>query len=169
MKQIFDAIFGNMFFVIAILAGIFSFFKNRNKEQEQKEQKGQVRRPATPVRPNPFTGEKPVYEAKRVAESMSVPTISSEEIRSERLEAFASQLQMNAAEKINKTEKEIARDPIMRAKKKTHQPKELPMRQKISGSLTQSGLINSVIMAEVLGKPRGLKPYSSIIDERKRR
>lgn len=171
MKQIFDAIFGNIFFLIAIIAGLFSFFKNRNKEQEQKQQKQQQRAPrqTTPVKRDPFTGEKPVYEAKRASKPMSVPTVSIEEIRSERLEAFASQLQENAAEKINQSQTEINRSSIMRDKKKVYQSTESSLRQKVSKSLTPDGLITSIITAEILGKPRGLKPYRSIIDERKRR
>lgn len=43
------------------------------------------------------------------------------------------------------------------------------LRNDLKKSLKNKGLINGIIMAEVLGKPRALKPYESVVVERYKR
>ncbi|TFJ94078.1 hypothetical protein [Lentibacillus salicampi] len=43
------------------------------------------------------------------------------------------------------------------------------LKRSMKRSLTRSGVINGVMMSEVLGQPRAVKPYRSIIAQRKNR
>ncbi|GGJ83379.1 hypothetical protein GCM10007063_02350 [Lentibacillus kapialis] len=45
---------------------------------------------------------------------------------------------------------------------------QLKLRKNMNNNLTRSGLINGVIMSEVLGQSRAVKPYRSIITQRKK-
>ncbi|WP_010531030.1 hypothetical protein [Lentibacillus jeotgali] len=42
------------------------------------------------------------------------------------------------------------------------------LRNSMNNNLTRTGLINGVIMSEVLGQPRAVKPYRSIVAQRKK-
>ncbi|HLR61128.1 MAG TPA: hypothetical protein VK097_01660 [Lentibacillus sp.] len=42
------------------------------------------------------------------------------------------------------------------------------LRKTMNNNLTRTGLINGVIMSEVLGQPRAVKPYRSIVAQRKK-
>lgn len=44
-----------------------------------------------------------------------------------------------------------------------HSKKQIQMKKRIHGKLNRDGLVDSIIMAEVLGRPRALKPYQSIL------
>ncbi|WP_077327053.1 hypothetical protein [Virgibacillus siamensis] len=40
-------------------------------------------------------------------------------------------------------------------------------KKRISNNLNKKGLVNGIIMAEILGKPRAMQPYRSIISKRR--
>lgn len=63
-----------------------------------------------------------------------------------------------------------ARNPERRVQKNTEEKntKSRDVAINMKTGMTREGLAKSVVMAEVLGPPRAVKPYRSIISERKR-
>lgn len=40
-------------------------------------------------------------------------------------------------------------------------------KRRVRGNLNEKGLVNGIVMSEVLGKPRAMKPYKSVISKRR--
>lgn len=91
--------------------------------------------------------------------------LSLEEQREKQLEKLASR--MNAAIDVEEDSEYQEAMEAPRVKRKTfkHQPvkKKEKIKKRVSKRLDRDGLVDSVIMAEVLGRPRALRPYENIL------
>lgn len=151
--------------LLAVVGWLFGLFKG--EESDQKENTGQQRnqRPTQgPAQtnqypqsteqniPTPKGGTKEYYETKREQvdqlknETKKAPSaISGSEISMGRTPK-------NAERRVQENTGEKTKEPVISVKK----------------NITRKGLAESVIMAEILGSPRSVKPYRSVISERKR-
>lgn len=174
MGQFIEFIFDNMFIVILVISGLIGVLSN-NKEQQKKEQqkktqqqRSEADKPKPTSRPSGPIEQKrrPTYEPRTQSQDKEV--VSTASIADER------QVQM---EKLKEkfggvTSEDLSKVDISKYGLQIDQPfKELTEEQKvlqkdIRSGLNNRGLINGIIMAEVLGKPRSLKPYESVTIER---
>lgn len=164
METFFDFIFDNLFIVILIVSGLIGLF-NKSK-QEQEEEKRPAQRPKTPEMPKrqpeqPMnrrttqtdTGKQTVKQSYQLSEN------SYEQARQQQYEELKSRYQAAVDnEKISDISSRI------NSKKETEDNIQVDM--DLKKKITQKGLMESVVMAEVLGPPRARKPYHNILNRR---
>lgn len=165
MDEIFDFIFGNLFIVIIIIGAIIKLFGSKSKQEDatQKEPPARVsntsasqqRRPEQPVRER-------VTRSEQVSEQREHLTI--EQHRAKQLEQLQRHHQSSRQEDRPHTGMHVEPTVSIVSKETTEDDVTIDLKDK----LTHQGLIDSVIMAEVLGSPRALKPYQNISRARRR-
>lgn len=180
MDQIIDLIFENPFFLIIILGALFSLFGGKKKEEQQEQRQTQQQRTQQPsqrqrqpqphqqikTRPTTAQSEKQVNRSER---GKAPSQLSIEEQRAKQMARFASdnvtshhsddaERKMVAADNRRKTE-------IQNLASSYNQKR---FKKDFKKSLTSEGLINSVIMSEVLGSPRARNPYQSVTSKRRK-
>lgn len=176
MKEIVDLIFSNIFVVLAVVAGAIGFFKNSVSKKQEAEKKDI--RPNRPNRPTPpFGGEMKRQwhdpTKRRQLPKKETPTMtnttSTQELKSQ-TDQLVQQVETSFMENVDKFSSSAYSTPLNRSLKS--QPKSVQSRTKmerqVSSNLTEKGLVNGIIMAEVLGPPRAKKPYRSVLSERRK-
>ncbi|UJL44878.1 hypothetical protein KFZ58_10600 [Virgibacillus sp. NKC19-16] len=165
MESLIQLIMDNLFIVIIIIAGIIGFVRNSSAEQEQ--EKRQTNRPRP--RPNPSGGGNQPQQQRRNHESQSnqpVPT-SIEEQQSEQLGRLANQLRTETKDAMEKLPHDGIIGNTLREPNKENSGNQENLKRQIKRNLGKTGLVNGIIMSEVLGSPRAKKPYE--INHAKRR
>lgn len=152
MEAIFDTLFGNILVLLAIVGGILGFLKDKSaKEQDS-------HKPYTATSANPTP---PVSENRTAFEEVSFES-----------ESYASSTitRDNQIDTHHSVENGIHDAlPNRKMNAPTQQsPKNSILRKQISNNLTKQGLLNGIIMNEVLGPPRATKPYNSVIGQRRK-
>ncbi|GEM_PF-1462020 len=179
MGNFFEFIMNNLFLVIIIISGIIGFLSSNKEEQKKQQQrKTQQQRPAAP-KPKPrsqstLSGPKKpehrqkVYQTKtKPKENDLVTTASITDEQRAQMERLERKYGVGSADISNEKllhsglEFRKALQPI-----KDLSEEQRVLKKDIRKSLKNKGLINGIIMAEVLGKPRSLKPYESATLER---
>src|SRR5690625_2236794 len=170
VENIIVFIFENLFFVIIVLGGIFTALSNKKDSQEKTE--------SNEDRGGVFFKEKQEYK----------PPVSSQEVKKQepvkrshrneddqrgivlgRMEASPVSKTMQALAKHDHHESTMfSKDDFHREERiklGRSQPSKAEKRHKkrIRKNLTKKGLINGIIMSEVLGPPRARKPYQNIL------
>lgn len=174
MESFFDFIFGNLFFVIIIIAAIFNFFNKSKQEEAQERSKEQAgperestRRPTLRERMEEALLDledewKSTQETEPVEDKQATKMPSVEEQRQAQYERLRNQYQTATVD-----EDDYAAET--RTMKTKEQEKELEkIKTTAHRKMTKKTLVDGVIMAEILGPPRALKPYESVIQERRR-
>lgn len=172
----FELITENLFLVIIIVSAILSMF-SRNKEEQKKQQQTQTKR----TQPRPQTvqsktqkstsdrSRKPVkrHTTHRDAES------NYDELESGSSATIAAQQQAqmeNLERRYGIASSNISADDLARNNLdlgETLKPLDVltedqeKLKRNLRSNLKDKGLINGIIMAEVLGKPRSLNPFQS--------
>lgn len=180
MDGLIELIFKNPFLLILILGGIFSMFggkKTKNQEEqedkrkEQRQQQARQQRQApAPSRnvPPPFNPQ-PKPERKTYGdktEEQITDTLSIDDQREEQIKRLTEQYRTNEHSGLtDKAEVAHKRREIEVQNIKSKYSKQF--KQDFKKSLTHKGLINSIVMAEVLGRPRASRPYESVIMKRR--
>ncbi|MFD1066359.1 hypothetical protein [Oceanobacillus locisalsi] len=183
-----DWIFDNLYLVIIILFGIISFLSSSGKkEEEQKkkqstppnnptqtrqrqqqsssqgagtQQQSQVQRQRQREQPR---AQRQVYQE---GERPDISAGSIEEQQQKQMERMADRYQTSSQEDLEDAEQNFKGLKVER-KSEENAPGRAEMKRRVSGNLEGKGLVNGIIMAEVLGSPRAKKPYRSIIQKRK--
>jgi hypothetical protein len=94
-------------------------------------------------------------------------TAAAGEQRKEQMKQLANRMNTNAKQAAEKQPHEaFVGHTVEEPKKDTY--KKTEMTNQVKKNLTRKGLVDGIIMAEVLGRPRAHKPYRSLISERKR-
>ncbi|MEI3596645.1 MULTISPECIES: hypothetical protein [unclassified Oceanobacillus] len=188
MGEIFEFIFENMFLVILIISGIIGMLSS-NKEQQKKQQQQRPNRPQQPQtgrqgqprqapastrketvreRPKEVVTTKIEPEPKEATVTLATPKGMEEE---QQAQIDRLQERYRGAADVNTTDGNID-DFISRQQMevlKSLSEEQEVLKKDIRRSLKNKGLINGIIMAEVLGRPRSLKPYQSVTSERYKR
>src|SRR5699024_5995160 len=179
IESIMDFVFNNLFIVIIAIAIISNLVSSSKKTQRQSEQnkspgnqnensqtnkreslESKIERNLKKLE-NAYEDNKP--EENKEDDQVSRPlgrlhTSSNEEQHKEQEEGIARRFQSNAqaTDETEERQKNYADSPgIVRH----YQKKSLVNQRSIKRRMTNKGLQESVVMAEILGKPRSLKPY----------
>ncbi|MBN6206001.1 hypothetical protein JYK21_06020 [Ralstonia pickettii] len=177
MGNFIEFIMNNMFLVIIIISGIIGFLSSNKEEQKKQQQrKTQQQRPAaskTKPTPTPSGPQEPqhrqrVYQTKTQSEEKDLTTTAS--IADEQQEQMKRLEERYGITSTDLTDEDLSLQGL-KFQKSLSKIKDLSEEQRvlkkdIRKSLKNKGLINGIIMAEVLGKPRSLKPYESVTLER---
>lgn len=152
--------------ILAIIGGLAGFLKDKSDKDTNK-QKRTVNSPKPSPTPSGGAGgmarndHQPQYSEEKT---------SIEEQQQEQRDRLADRMNTATQQAID----ERKHDAILNENDNDNQSdKELSVEQKrfkrrIKNNLNQKGLVNSVIMAEVLGSPRAKKPYQSIVQQRRK-
>lgn len=161
MEDIIDLIAGNWFLIALIIGGIIKVLSGASEDHEEKRQKP-VPRPRTQApRPTPTPsggGNRP-----NTVKPVPVQSVSIEEQQQKQLDQLAGKLLTDQKQTLTDM-----RDEDHHAQSIDHEiPKMKPntnyehvkYKKQIKGQLTRNGLIEGIIMSEVLGPPRARKPH----------
>ncbi|WP_200416261.1 hypothetical protein [Virgibacillus salexigens] len=166
LSNLIEAIFSNIFIIFVIIAGIIGFLRDGwNKYSEKESSPNRPNRTPRPMRDNSNRDA----SFPTTSQPQTSSTISVEQQHKEQMERLAGQ--MGANRKVDQSEsynKETAFNDLTRNVEKELTEQQIRLKKQVSNNLTKKGLVNGVIMAEVLGKPRALKPYQNVIYERKK-
>src|SRR5699024_9085366 len=148
MEEIFELLFKNPFLLLLIIGYLTTVF--RGKSDEQKEREKQPKR--TPPK-------KTTESSPKTPETHTVKMSSIEAQRKEQLERLQTQLETKMpSQDLNLNDYSTLGTTISDGESK--QPVKQKMnKNKIQQRLNQRGLVESVIMAEVLGSPRAKKRH----------
>ncbi|MBT2214503.1 hypothetical protein F3157_00290 [Virgibacillus dakarensis] len=146
--------------ILAIIGGVIGLFKDKSTDKTNKKPYQVPKPTATPSGRN--------YQAERsepaVHDNARTSTVI-EEQRDNQIEQLAEQINTSTRE----MQKKLSHDAIIG--NTLRQPKNIDyqkaaMKKQVRKNLTRKGLVDGIIMAEVLGPPRSRKPYRSVISER---
>ncbi|QKY69493.1 hypothetical protein [Lentibacillus sp. CBA3610] len=156
-----------IFIILGIIAALSGFFKDNQDSDTGKPKRGNNQ-----PQPTPFPSGAGNGNGGRQREQKPQSTVATESIEETQYDQRKQLAErMNTAENQTQTQK-YGHDAIM--DHNTREPgndlsiEKKRMKKQMNRNLTRSGLINGVIMSEVLGQPRAVRPYRSIIAERKR-
>ncbi|CEI84180.1 hypothetical protein BN997_04123 [Oceanobacillus oncorhynchi] len=178
-----DWIFENLFLIIIIISGIVAFLGDSKKKQE--EQKKEQSRPPNKQAPSRQRQQRSPQEMRtrqqtqrkreqpraerQVYREGARPDISAggiEEQQRKQMERMTNRYQTSSQEDVEDA-KQNFKDLIVDRKDEADSPGKNEMKKRVSGNLDGKGLVNGIIMAEVLGPPRAKQPYRSIVQRRK--
>ncbi|WP_152656252.1 hypothetical protein [Oceanobacillus sp. CFH 90083] len=176
-----DWIFENLFLVIIIISGLIAFLGDSKKKQEEQKKKQstppnnptQARQRQQPAaqrtrQQSTRTREQPRAERRvyREGERPDISAGSMEEQQKKQMERLADRYRTSSQKDMENVEQRF-KDLMIDRKGEEDNPGKAEMKKRVSGNLDGRGLVNGIIMAEVLGSPRAKKPYQSIIQRRK--
>ncbi|WP_163970038.1 hypothetical protein [Oceanobacillus halotolerans] len=177
MQGLLEAIFSNFFIIIVIIAGLLGFLRdNAAKGNKKQEQRPRQQRPSPTRQPRPSRTPSGPTQAKKVDSSpvdssRQIQSTSIEQQREDQMKRLADQIQTEGKQDLDEKVQNEAIQDIMQTNEDKRQKQQLTeeqfqLKQQIKHNLTKKGLVNGIVMAEVLGPPRSRKPYQSIIHER---
>jgi len=156
--------------ILAIIGGISSLFKDKITEQPKKKPNGQPR-PTSPVpdRSQEKENDQSHYEPSKEA-------IEMQEQRDSQMQQLAERMNMNKQEKEEEHKANLDAygngehsadvNSDFDEQEKQKEFLKTNMQKRVRNNLNQKGLVDGIIMSEVLGPPRSRKPYQSVITKR---
>lgn len=177
MEQLIDLIFENPFLLVIILGALFSLFGGKKKEEQQEQRQRQNQRTGSqqqrqqqsqqPMRTKSNPSQ-PRQQVKKKTQEKRAPQLSIEEQRARQMARFASN-HVTEHHSAEADEKLVRADERRKTEIQnlTSSYDQKRFKKEFKQGLTREGLINSVIMAEVLGSPRARNPYESIVSKRR--
>lgn len=162
-------IFDNFFIVIIIISAILGFFKNNDEQNKKQEKKKPV--PSRPRTVQPERKRQPRAESKVFREEPREKrlTISSvEEQQKAQIERLASKYKGKVASEIDDFGKQVITESLLNEPEKDPSVNREKMKKQVVSNLSAKGLVNGIIMSEVLGPPRAKKSYQNILKDRLR-
>lgn len=166
MEGFWGFISSNIVFVVIIVAALLNFLNRGRKTEEEQERQ----RPVNPTANQNNRSdqrkaqvEQPVKRVKQTIKTVQESVSKSmEEQRQEQYDRLKRQYESSSQYD------EPKRD-VKERKLQPEQEEVVQVNIKLEDKLSSKGLIESVIMAEVLGPPRALNPYQNIVMKRKQR
>ena len=176
MGEFIEFIFGNLFFIVIVIAGLISAL-SKNKETQKRSQQRPQRRVPQNNAPSRTQTSAPERNRRPVREQQ-VQTTKSEGLGgrvSTSIEAEQRAQMEDLESRYGVTTKDLSSrdfsehqfesaDTLKALDILSNEQEEL--KDNLRGNLRKKGFINGIIMAEVLGKPRSLKQYRSPTLER---
>ena len=162
-------IFDNLFIIVIIVSGLIGFFKNNDKEEEKKETAKPVPPKSSRI-PNvpPVRREQPRAERKVYREGPRKPAVSTasvEEQQKAQMERLASKYGTVTDSLENMTGQFSGRS-LLNEQSEITPVKKANLKKQVISNLGAKGLVNGIIMSEVLGAPRAKKPFKTIVQDR---
>ncbi|MFZ3578647.1 hypothetical protein [Virgibacillus sp. DJP39] len=150
MDGILDTVFGNILIILAIVGGIAGFLKDRSSKGNEKN--------------NPYSASNPKPSSTPSGGYSGSYDESTKERQDHETMSVDNQSTHHAID--NGKHDAIPRKKSVTPSYNSHKNNRL--KKQVSNNLSKQGLVNGVIMSEVLGAPRAKKPYKSIASERRR-
>lgn len=144
--------------IIAIIGGVSTLFKDKGTDQSKKKPYQQSG-PTTPV---PDSSQKKQNEGSRY--TPNTETIEMQEQRDAQMHQLAERMNIGTQENEEEHKANPAND-LQETSKQDKIPNTV-MQKRIRNNLNRKGLVDGIIMSEVLGPPRARKPYQSVIVKR---
>lgn len=196
MEDLIEFLMGNIVVVAIIVMGIIRVLTGANKSQQNKQQPTRQQNTTQPARQAPVpspsegqhkpkqtvyqsSGEKVYVEKEQIEEEprSTVYTTSTTNIYMEEQNQMEQlKNRMNISEDVSLAEinqmdislgTEI-QDEIKHSASSSGNKNKMQFKRDVKSGLNREGLINGIIMSEVLGSPRARKPYRSVVSERKK-
>lgn len=186
MSGFFDFIFGNLFFVIIAIGALLRIFGSSKKKEDERNTDQPMDQTNTEKPKSVFEQMKHEIEKHtQQAEQQSKPapvrqqtthssshrskthsSLSMEEQRSKQMEELRRRVSRSTVDEEDSHSGLTKR----RNEKSTQRSVSLSKNASVDlkKKLTREGLVESVVMAEVLGPPRALKPYRNVASNRYR-
>ncbi|WP_085991869.1 hypothetical protein [Oceanobacillus senegalensis] len=163
MEGLFEAIFSNFFLILIVISGIIGFFRNNSGEDQKKKQSNRPMRPETPSNRN----QRADSHSKPINQSSPTMTMTVEEQQQQQMERLASRLKTNANQPLDdNTENPMINENLAGLSSHNYSKEQKELKRQIGTNLKGKGLIQGIIMSEVLGSPRGRSPYRNVIQKR---
>lgn len=169
MEALFELLFSNPIFAILLIMGLISLFNRMmgGQNQEESETSGQ----STPSHTGERTRPPQRTKTDRDNERTTMQTTSIEEQRERQMAQLAGRMntEMDAEEQENEKPSDNSMESPSKRIKETDASSHAKdkMKKRMRGKLNKQGLVDSVVMAEVLGQPRSRKPYQNVLTRRK--
>jgi hypothetical protein len=166
MNDLIELVFENPFLLILIVGGIISFLKGKSEKPEEETDIQSTNKPKQAE--NPFERSRQTEQRQPVEKPKAKPvsSLSIEELREEQMLRFSGQVESDEHQRIVDRPTVSAKDEKNVHDKAKNRNKKA-FKNDFDQSLTKQGLINSVIMAEVLGSPRARRSYQTVITKRR--
>lgn len=160
-------------FLAFAIIGIINAIGKGNKQQEKNQPK-RNNRPANVPRPTatPSGGN---ANPRQPVNKPTVTSITIEEQQKQQMERLANRLSANVQDSKSHNGNQdhtlgsAIKDQIKHQSLTKQEIGKERFRKQIKNGLNQQGLVQGIIMSEVLGPPRARKPYRSVIVERRNR
>lgn len=168
MEQLIQVIVDNLFIILIIISGIIGFLGKNRSENDEKEKRPQSKRsrPGT-ASSRRQTNTRERYSERQPAENASSRTTLAEQHR-EQMEQLAGKLNTETKEALNDLSSDISQENSLREPAPELSKKQEEFRGQIKRNLNREGLINGIIMSEVLGPPRAKRSFRREAAERRR-
>src|SRR5690625_1456422 len=174
MEALLELIFGNFFIVLLIIVGLLGFLRDNAAKQKEEES----RRRSRPTKPVPRASRNPQSSRDESRTTVrdtlekareTISSVSVEEQQKDQMEKLADRFNTRANEKLDEVQDDISKGKsVLQEVSKADLSKEQEqIKRGVSQSLRGKGLINGIIMAEVLGPARARKPYRSVVADRR--
>ncbi|MEN1969360.1 hypothetical protein WMZ97_14945 [Lentibacillus sp. N15] len=146
--------------ILAIIGGIIGLFNK--KSEQQTNQKPYKPKPArsTPTIPNRS------QQRQTEAPQKGMDTIAMQEQRDAQMHELASRMKLDAGDSENEDMYQVNFEHLQ-TKPSQFNENKTAMKNQVRKNLNRKGLVDGIVMAEVLGPPRARKPYRSITSQRK--
>ncbi|WP_164668571.1 hypothetical protein [Virgibacillus doumboii] len=155
-----------IFVILAIIGGLAGFIKDKSDNNS-----GKPKRTFNTPKPSPTpsggrnTTAHPVTD---YAGETVLNTASIEEQQEEQRNRLAERMQTPTHKAIPGGEHDALIGNTIKEPEKDLSAEQKRLRRRIKTNLNQKGLVNGIIMSEVLGPPRANKPYRSIVSQRRK-
>lgn len=155
-----DGFFEIIMPILILVGGLIGVFgKSENRKQTSDQQSPNRPTQTTQTRRQTEQRKRTVHERQQE----NIQTLSIEEQRDQQMERLREQIK-TGGHRLPEQSK-TSSPQVVHSHKTSYEFEEF--KKDMKRNLTKQGLIDSIIMAEVLGSPRARKPYRSIIYERK--
>lgn len=163
MGELIDLILSNPLLIILIIGGLFSLLKRKTEQPESENEPSRRPMPAERRTPNERERARPSDRQTKPAEPAKemVETLTIEEQHQQQLDELKERLVVDQRRSSNQTERESYVTRRRQRNNSVSKNENQTFKQRFKENVTPSGLINSVIMSEVIGPPRSMKPYES--------
>ncbi|WP_042223420.1 hypothetical protein [Oceanobacillus manasiensis] len=168
ISSLLEAIFGNMFILIAIVVGIIGFFKNGSDNKGDHQSPNQSRPTSTPSGRTNLPSQRTTTNSN--TQHGTVDTSSIDDQHQSQLDQLADRYATAKRSAENISNHQHRTSPLKEErgnKEEQLSSSQKKFKKQINRNLTKQGLANGIIMAEILGPPRAKKPYRNVISERK--
>ncbi|WP_419893777.1 hypothetical protein [Oceanobacillus kimchii] len=161
-----DWIFENLFLVFVIISGIIAVLGD-GKKKNQEEQKRKTP-PQKQSNSAPRTTQRQPRAEREVYAEQKRPTISAGNIQEQQQEQMKRIANKYSAQvqNVEDLEKKDTSTILPTNKNENQGISQQEMKRRVTSNLSAEGLVNGIIMSEVLGSPRAKKPYRSVIRDR---
>ncbi|MUV39598.1 hypothetical protein JNUCC1_03476 [Lentibacillus sp. JNUCC-1] len=163
MDGLFEFLSANFVVVIALVIGLMGFLKDRSDKQEDERK----RQTASPTRRQSWPDSTPSGPTQVERPDADMRQTAIELYQQSQRDALAKRMRVDPAETENLQQEEVVSASKFRSadRSETNQEKQALKRQ-FKNHLTKKGIVNGIVMSEVLGRPRAHKPYQSVTKER---